>query len=163
MTQHASNDARPLDCPCPVCGKGELLPETIAHDAEVKHDGRLYSFQIPKLQVKKCGACGEVFFDAATDDQISQALREHLNLLSPQQIRQRLQALGLMQKEFGERIGVAPETVSRWLSGSHIQSRAMDNLMRLFLDNDSVRRFLRAPAPDMTSHHAADATLPHSS
>jgi putative zinc finger/helix-turn-helix YgiT family protein len=147
MAQHAHNCDQPFDCPCPVCGKGELLSTIIAYDAEIKHDGRLYLFPIPRLQVNKCSACGEVFFDAATDDQISQALREHLNLLSPQQIRQRLQALGLMQKEFGERIGVAPETISRWLSGSHIQSRAMDNLMRLFLELDSVRDRLAALTP----------------
>jgi putative zinc finger/helix-turn-helix YgiT family protein len=96
-------------------------------------------FTVPELQVNKCDACGEVFFDAVTDDQISQALRKHLGLLSPQHIRERLNVLGLKQKEFGERIGVAPETISRWLSGTYIQSRAMDNLMRMFFEREEAK------------------------
>jgi putative zinc finger/helix-turn-helix YgiT family protein len=112
---------------------------TIEHDAEIKHDGRMYVIHIPELQVIRCGTCGEVFFTAATDAQISQALREHLGLLSPQEIRERIARLGLMQKQLGERIGVAAETISRWLSGAYIQSRAMDKLMRLFFEREGTR------------------------
>jgi DNA-binding transcriptional regulator YiaG len=53
-----------------------------------------------------------------------------------------LDALALLQKEFAERIGVAPETVCRWLRGLQIQSRAMDNLMRVFFQFDDVRTAL---------------------
>jgi DNA-binding transcriptional regulator YiaG len=130
---------RPFPRPCVECGNVEVRPAIISYNAEVKHDGRLWKFTIPALKVNQCAACGEVYFDHITDDQISLGLREHLNLLSPQQIRDGLKTLGLMQKEFGQRIGVAPETISRWLSGTHIQSRAMDNLMRLFFELDSVR------------------------
>jgi transcriptional regulator with XRE-family HTH domain len=75
-------------------------------------------------------------------------LREHLTLLSPQQIREALRTLGLKQKDLGERIGVAPETISRWISGTNIQSRAMDNLMRLFFALDNVRSALSASVPN---------------
>jgi putative zinc finger/helix-turn-helix YgiT family protein len=132
---------------CPECGKVEVQPATIPYDAEVKHDGRLYAFKIAALQVNKCAACGEVLFSNVTDDQISQALREHLALLSPQQIREALRALGLKQKDLGDRIGVAPETISRWISGTHIQSRAMDILMRLFFAFDNVRSALTESGP----------------
>jgi putative zinc finger/helix-turn-helix YgiT family protein len=130
---------KPFPRRCSECGKLEVYPAAIAHDAEVKHDGRAYQFHVPRLPVNKCMACGEVLFSAATDDHISHALREHLTLLSPQQIRDGLSALGLQQREFAEQIGVAAETISRWLSGTHIQSRAMDNLMRLFFAFDNVR------------------------
>lgn len=146
MTRTTQACVRSFPRPCPECGKIKVQPATIAYDAEVKHDGREYAFRIPKLNVLKCASCGEVLFDNTTDEQISQGLREHLNLLSPQQIREGLKTLGLMQKEFGDRIGVAPETISRWLSGSHIQSRAMDNLMRLFFELDSVRSRLETSA-----------------
>ena len=139
---------RPFPRHCPECGKVDVQPATIPYDAEVKHDGRLYAFHIPSLAVNKCGACGEVLFGNVTDEQISQALREHLTLLSPQQIRKALRAFGLTQKDLGERIGVAPETISRWISGTHIQSRAMDNLMRLFFALDNVRSALSASVPD---------------
>jgi len=139
---------KPYPRHCPECGKVEVHPATIPYDAEVKHDGRLYRFHIPALQVNQCAACGETFFTNSTDDQISQALRDHLSLLSPEQIREALRALGLKQKELSDRIGVAPETVSRWIGGTHIQSRAMDNLMRLFFAFENVRSALSSTARD---------------
>jgi putative zinc finger/helix-turn-helix YgiT family protein len=148
VTKPARARGKPFPRRCPECGKVEVRPATIAYDAEVKHDGRVYTFNIPQLQVNQCGACGEVLFGNVTDDQISQALREHLSLLSPEQIRGALGALGLKQKNLGKRIGVAPETISRWISGTHIQSRAMDNLMRLFFAFDNVRSSLTAAGPD---------------
>jgi hypothetical protein len=69
------------------------------YDAEVRHDGRLHAFRISKLRVDRCGACGEILFTNATDEQISDALREHLRLLSPEEIRERLETLGMTQKE----------------------------------------------------------------
>jgi putative zinc finger/helix-turn-helix YgiT family protein len=119
---------------CAECGKEEVWPTTISYDAEVKHDGRIHAFAIHQLHVNKCAACGEVFFDHATDEQISTSLRDHLGLLSPQEIRDQLTDLGLTQKEFGAQISVAPETISRWLSGAYIQSRSSDKLMRLFFE-----------------------------
>jgi len=145
--QGASCD-KPFPRRCPECGKVEVEPATIAYDAEVKHDGRLHTFHIPALQVNKCASCGEILFSAVTDDLISDALRQHLGLLSPQQIRDALRFLGLKQKEFGERIGVAPETISRWITGTHIQSRAMDNLMRLFFAFAEVRSALTRSEAD---------------
>jgi ribosome-binding protein aMBF1 (putative translation factor) len=147
-TQTASPREKPFPRRCPECGKADVQPATIAYDAEVKHDGRLYAFAIPQLQVNQCGACGEVLFGNVADDQISQALREHLVLLSPEQIHDALGALGLKQKDLAERIGVAAETISRWMSGTQIQSRAMDNLMRLFFAFDAVRAALPSTHPD---------------
>jgi hypothetical protein len=123
---------KPFPRRCPECGKMEVCLAVISYDAQVNHDGRLYSFHIPRLHVNKCGGCGDVFFDNLTDDEISQALRDHLNLLSPQDIRKGIRSRGLNQKQFGKAIGVAQETISRWLSDTHIQSRAMDILMRMF-------------------------------
>lgn len=148
VAKAASSSEKPFPRRCPECGKAEVQPATIAYDAEVKHDGRLYAFHIPQLQVNQCGACGELLFGNVADDQISQALREHLTLLSPAQIRDALIALDLKQKDLAERIGVAAETVSRWMSGTQIQSRAMDNLMRLFFAFDTVRAALPSTHPD---------------
>jgi putative zinc finger/helix-turn-helix YgiT family protein len=149
---HGVNSAQPSDRPyprpCPECGKEEVYATTIPYDAEVKHDGRLHTFHIAALRVNKCAACGEILFGNVTDDQISQALRDHLSLLSPEQIREGLRALALKQKELGDRIGVAPETISRWISGTHIQSRAMDNLMRLFFAFENVRSALASSVHD---------------
>jgi putative zinc finger/helix-turn-helix YgiT family protein len=147
-TKPADLPKKPFPRRCPECGKAAIRAATIPYDVEVKHDGRLHRLHIAQLQVNQCGSCGEVLFSNATDDQVTQALREHLVLLTPEQIRGALGALGMMQKDFAEHIGVAAETVSRWMSGTQIQSRAMDNLMRLFFAFDTVRVALPAPHPD---------------
>jgi putative zinc finger/helix-turn-helix YgiT family protein len=124
---------------CSECGKADIFPDVMPYSARAKYEGCLYTFPISDLHVLKCRSCGEVLFDNATDDQISRGLREFLILLSPEEIRERSNRLGLNQKEFAAQISVAPETVSRWLSGAYIQSRAMDKLMRLFFEREEAK------------------------
>jgi len=126
------------------------MPADIAYDAEVKHDGRLHRFRISRLTIDKCQACGEEFFTNCTDEQITAALRDFLGLLQPHDILRRLSELGMTQQRFAERLGVAPETVSRWLNGLSIQTRALDNLMRVFFGFASVRDALTADGPART-------------
>lgn len=140
-------EAMPYPRFCSVCGQTTVRSTEISHDAEVKHDGRLYRFPIPRLTVDKCQACGEQFFTNCTDEQISTALRDFLGMLQPQDIRQRLSELKMTQQRFAERLGVAPETVSRWLNGLSIQTRALDNLMRVFFGFAAVRDALTADGP----------------
>jgi len=128
---------------CLECGKKEVRPATLHHQVQRNHDGRLYDLTIDDLPVTKCNACGNVFFTEESDDRIVVALRELLALLTPEQVRANLKELGLSQKEAAERLGVAPETVSRWLCGSVIQSRAMDNLLRMFFASPEVRENLK--------------------
>jgi transcriptional regulator with XRE-family HTH domain len=137
---------------CHECGVIEVYPDVIPYTARVKHDGSLHTFAIARLRVLKCRSCGDVLFDNTTDEQISDGLRRHLGLLSPQEIRRRLGRLDLTQKEFGERICVAPETISRWLSGTYIQSRASNRLMELFFEREEARQL---------GSEAVETTLPH--
>lgn len=66
----------------------------------------------------------------------------HLGLLTPEEIRSGLDRLGLTQKESAQRLGIAEATLSHWLTDTQIQSRAMDNLMRLFLESEEARELL---------------------
>jgi putative zinc finger/helix-turn-helix YgiT family protein len=120
----------------------------IAHTARVKHDGRIHELQIPDLNVGQCTSCGEVVFDDRSDAQITDALRTHLHLLSPQAIRDAVSALGITQKELALRLGVAEATVSRWCTGTLVQSRAMDNLLRSYFAVPQLRAVLVGPAQD---------------
>jgi len=125
---------------CTECGKEEVRLASIPYDAEVKYEGHLHKFHIAQLIVARCDSCGDVVFSHATHEQIYDALREHLHLLSRQEIRVRIEQLGLTQKELGEEIGVAPETISRWLSGGYVQSRAYDKLMRFYFEREEAKR-----------------------
>lgn len=140
MTSTSSVRVRSFPQPCSECGQEQVYLATIAYDAKIRHDGKLHSFHIPELTVNKCRACQEVYFDAVTSDEISQALRKHRKLLSPQEIQHRLDALGLSQKEFATRLRKAPETICRWLSGTYIQSCSSDESMRLFFACEEAKR-----------------------
>jgi len=97
---------------------------------------------IDDLTVPVCRKCGEKIFTDSVDEQVSQALRSKLRLLSPQEILRSLHELGLSQKELASRLGVAEATFSRWVTGSVIQSRAMDNLLRTYFAFPEVRHVL---------------------
>jgi DNA-binding transcriptional regulator YiaG len=125
---------------CVECGKTGVRPTSIAYDAEVKYEGHVYRFRIDRLEVSQCEFCGDFLFDNTTHEQIHDALRKHLNLLSRREIRDQLASLGLTQKELGAEIAVAPETISRWLSGGYVQSRAYDKLMRYFFKEAMATR-----------------------
>jgi putative zinc finger/helix-turn-helix YgiT family protein len=133
---------KPFPWRCPRCRRHEVYRETLSQTREIRHDGRLYTVRVPLLQVPRCLSCGELLFDNVADEQISRALRQKLRLLQPEEIRGKLDTLSLSQAQFAQRLGVAKETVSRWVTGSMIQSRALDNLMRLYFGLPEARAVL---------------------
>src|SRR5207248_591020 len=123
---------RPFPWPCPNCLSLTVTPTVIDYTAKVKHDGAVHDLSLLGIEVPCCQTCGETVISDAVDERINEALRSKLRLLTPAQMRTGIEKLDLRQQEFAERLGVAPETISRWLNGVLIQSRAMDNLLRLF-------------------------------
>jgi DNA-binding transcriptional regulator YiaG len=139
---------QPLPWQCNHCGNNAVNMATIEYAAEVRHDGRLYAFTIPKLRIPICGECGEKVFTDDVDRQVNEALRSHLKFISPAKIRDALRRLDLSQKELAERLGIAEATISRWLSGSQIQTRSMDRLLRIFFAFPQVRSALCGESMD---------------
>jgi transcriptional regulator with XRE-family HTH domain len=71
----------------------------------------------------------------------------------------------MTQKEAAERLGTAEATLSRWLNETQIQSRAMDNLLRVFFAFPQVRAALNGAgqdpelgAEDLAGQHPARST-----
>jgi DNA-binding transcriptional regulator YiaG len=129
---------------------------TTRYDAEIRHDGRLYSFTIPRLDIPVCRACGEKVLTEKVDDRINVALRAHLHLLTPAQMRAALERVNMTQKKAADSLGIAEATLSRWLNETQIQSRAMDNLLRLFFEFPEVRSFLHSGASVEHAESALD-------
>lgn len=134
--------AKPFPWRCPKCRKPEVYRAKMSHTSQISHDGRLHTVNVPNLKVPRCRACNELVFDNDADEQISLAFRAQLRMLSPEQIRNGRTLLKLTQKELAERLGVAAETISRWETGALIQSRAMDNLLRVYFAIPQVRSAL---------------------
>lgn len=83
----APNAERPFPWRCRHCGKQEVVLATSEYQAEVRHDGRLHRFTISALKLPICQACGEKVFTEDVDCQVNDALRSHLKLLTPAQVR----------------------------------------------------------------------------
>jgi len=142
------NAERPFPWRCRDCGQERVVPTTISYDAEVSHDGRLHAFAIPSLTLPVCQACGAKVFTEKVEDQITAALRSYLRFLTPDAMRAALDRVQMTQKEVAERLGIAEATLSRWLNETQIQTRAMDNLLRVFFAFPEVRSALRGEAQD---------------
>jgi len=147
VTEHVTKQ-KPFPWRCPRCGLEEVRPSVTPYAAEVKHDGRVHEVAVDRLEIPTCQSCGARVFSKHVDDQISQALRRQLRLLSPDEIRSSLRTLGMPQKQLARRLGVAEATLSRWATGTVIQSRAMDNLLRLYFALPEVRDALGGEQQD---------------
>jgi DNA-binding transcriptional regulator YiaG len=138
----APHSKSPYPWRCRHCGQVKVDRERIDYPAEVKYDGRLVSFVARGIDIPICRACGEKVFTEEVDQQINQALRTHFKLLTPSQIQSAIGQLGLTESQLAERLGIAETTLSRWLDGSVVQPRAMDNYVRIFFHFPDVRATL---------------------
>src|SRR5438128_853424 len=135
-------DALPFPWRCHKCRQKEVRPSVIPYQAVVRHDGVLHTVDIPQLTVPRCAQCGELLFDNDANDQISQAVRGQLHLLSPEQVRANRMALGLSAPELATRLGMPSQTIEELEERLRIQSRALDNLLRVFFAVPQVRSAL---------------------
>jgi len=135
--------SRPFPWLCANCHTRSIVPAVIDYTAKVKHDGVVHELHLRDLEVPRCQNCDETVITTVADERINDALRTHLRLLTPAQIRKGIEKLELEQQQMAEQLGVAPETISRWVNGALIQSRAMDNLLRLFFESEEVRKLLQ--------------------
>jgi DNA-binding transcriptional regulator YiaG len=143
--KHPAAD-RPFPRRCRRCGQEKVVPTRIDYTSDINFDGRLVSVTTRDLEIPVCGNCGEKVFTEKVDDQINAALIRQLQLLPPGEICEAIKRLGLPRKEVADRLGISEDLLSRWANGSSIQSRAMDNLLRVFFQIPEVRTALSTPA-----------------
>lgn len=109
-----------------------VWPATISHHGKQKYNGKLYDVEVPCLEVLQCKSCKDVLFTRKSDEQISKAFRDKLGLYEPEVIKQNRVERGLTQQEFADALSVAVATVSRWETGTVIQSQALNEAMRQY-------------------------------
>ena len=112
------------------------------YSTDVQYDGRTYTVHVPELTAPRCKNCGAMVLDDRANDQITDALRSQLGLLTPERIRENRESLGLKQRDLAKLIGVGESTLSRWETGSQIQQKSLDKLLRLYFAISQVRDVL---------------------
>ncbi len=135
---------RPYPWRCFVCRAKEVFPQATDYTTTRKHDGRVYTIHIPDLVIPTCRNCGAQTFAVGDDEPILAALRAQAGLLTPEQIQKGREELGMTQQELADQLGVDEETVARWERGGMIQSRAMDNYLRVYFGIPEARALLRS-------------------
>ncbi len=128
---------------CGKCGQKAMRLATVPYATTIEHDGRAYQVEIPALTVPQCAHCQTLSLDDEADQQISAAFRRVAGLLTPEEIRQGREKLGLTQKQFAHLLGVSEATVCRWETGAQIQQRAMDRFVRLCLASPAAVKLLQ--------------------
>jgi DNA-binding transcriptional regulator YiaG len=111
----------------------------------MEHDGRKYTISVTNFRVLQCQHCQELVLDDSADELLSKALRAKAGLLSPMEIRQNREALGYTQQQLADHLRISMFTLSRWETGSQIQQRGMDALLRVFFQSREARRILGVP------------------
>jgi putative zinc finger/helix-turn-helix YgiT family protein len=135
--------AAPENQKCMVCRQQAVSPVRLdSYETELEHDGRKYAISVPDLTLLKCRNCGEVYLDDAADERLSEALRAAARLLSPSEIRDHRERLGLTREQLANRLRVPEPTLARWETGGQIQQRSMDAFLRVFFQSSEARRLL---------------------
>jgi putative zinc finger/helix-turn-helix YgiT family protein len=135
--------ARPYPWKCRSCGKQSLGPVIVDYSTEMEHDGRLYAFAVPNLNILECASCHERVLPDEAFVRITDRLRAEAGLLTPTEIKEKRKKIeGLTQELLATHLGVAKETISRWETGGQIQQRSHDLLLRLYFDLSDARRYL---------------------
>ena len=129
---------------CGKCGQKAMRLATLGYATTIDHDGRAYRVEMPGLTVSQCSNCLAISIDDEADRQISAAFRREARLLTPEEIRQGRDKLGLTQKQFANLLGVGEATISRWETGAQIQQRAMDRFLRVCLANPAAVELLQS-------------------
>lgn len=129
----------PSPLKCGQCRKKEVSRVTLPYSTDVEYEGRSYTVTIPDLELLRCGNCGNMLLDAAANKRITEAFRQEVGLLRPDEIRRHREALSLTQRELAVHLRIAEATLSRWETGGQIQQRGYDLLLRQAFGLEDIR------------------------
>jgi HTH-type transcriptional regulator/antitoxin MqsA len=141
-----------IDC-CPICSEGPI--HEITRDRRLNINGN--SISVPDDIITKCDHCGELFYTGSqakvSDRRLADARRRQEGLLTSADIRRYRQSLELSQTQLESALGVGPKTVVRWENGTAVQSKALDDVLRLIaLDPDNLRLLVHIRHAALATH-----------
>jgi putative zinc finger/helix-turn-helix YgiT family protein len=127
---------------CTECG------EKMGSTREDRPYAKLPGVLLRGVEVLRCPKCGESEVVIPKPNQLGDLLSKHLiekrdRLVGPE-IRFLRAHLGLTASELARRMGVSPETVSRWENDKDTMGPVADRLLRLMVAGDLPREALAA-------------------
>jgi DNA-binding XRE family transcriptional regulator len=114
----------------------------VDYEMQMHHELRAYTVRVASLKTPKCSNCGLVQPDAEALDTLTNAFLGQLNVLLPEQIQEARIKANLTQSQLAAALGITDAAVHRLEKGGQIQTRSLDNLMRLFFGLPQVREIL---------------------
>ncbi len=128
---------------CPLCGKEELQKKTGTFHFDIPDDGtnpdaREFEVDIPNAEWDECGSCGEIILSHDLQKRIQRWQYTRQGMLTPEELKAIRERFGLSQVEMGRRLGVGDKSYSRWENSLSMQTKAIDNLVRMFAKNPEL-------------------------
>jgi len=85
---------------------------------------------------------GEIFLDGDAEEKIEATKTRHMGLLTPSQIKQLRESVGLTQKELSDLLQLGEKSWTRWESGRERPSRSINVLLCALRDGKIDPRYL---------------------
>lgn len=127
---------------CPICDRGMLHKTTVQESILYQGD----ELRIDDVELSRCDTCGEetVLPEQARKNErrFVDAKRLHDDLLTSDEIVGWRRSLKITQADAARILGGGTNALSKYERGEVMQSRAMDNLLRVSERFPEVRRFL---------------------
>ena len=116
---------------CPLCGGGNLSKNVVEEHFSYKG----HSLAVPDYQILECSACREAFVEKESARRAEKLLkdfgRQVDGLLMAVDIKRIRRKLHLTQEQMATVLGGGLKGFARYENGQVVQSRAMDNLLRI--------------------------------
>lgn len=116
---------------CITCGEDTVFDDLMGrYTLDVLYDDKMEHIVIRGLPILKCIYCGEILFNNKTDAEINKAIRKHVGLLQPDEIREQLDKRGLSFAHIDAWLGLPAGRMEGILDDRFIASRKTDNSLR---------------------------------
>lgn len=129
---------------CPICGEGPL--REVVRDRHLTMNGT--HVVVHGDVITECAHCHDLFYTGVqaknADRKANDERRRAEGLLTSGELKAIRHDLALSQSQLEAALGVGPKTVVRWESGTAVQGKAIDDVLRLIaLDPDNLRLLIR--------------------
>ena len=133
------NDSKNTICPC--CGEGSL--HTLKRDY-IAAIGEGQKLQVPNVEMEVCDKCGEEILSLESARLVDDAIADHTERLTTDELREIREQFELDQTEMSEALGLGNKTYHRWENGTQYPSRSMGYYLRVLREYPDAFKWLRA-------------------